>query len=281
MLTLIGYILLAGLAAHLLQLCYVLAQAVVGSRVGATVEDLCVGVGPELFTLPIGRFRCRVKSLPLSGFTKFHGTDFHGEEAFAEGLPSDPAAYDMLPGWRRLLILLSGPLVYAVFGTILIGIPVVLQAPTVCVSDQGQLIEPSCIPQLRITEVPVTFERQQALFNVLFVEYLRGRHFLPRQTWAGPFGYWLTTAAVARQSLPGFLSIIGVLAWAACVFNLLPIPVLNGGHIVMLLIRPVFRISERRLNVIHALGLACLLGWFVLLVLSDVVWFFRLLTAAG
>lgn len=81
------------------------------------------------------------------------------------------------------------------------------------------------------------------------------------------------TGAVAAQDRMDFLSLIGVLSVAVGLFNLFPIPILDGGHLVFHAYEAVTGRppSERALGLLMRLGGALLLTLTVFLVFNDVI----------
>lgn len=55
-----------------------------------------------------------------------------------------------------------------------------------------------------------------------------------RDSLAGPLGFLHITSVYAKQGVVAILHLLGILSVNLCIFNLLPLPVLDGGHIVLL-----------------------------------------------
>jgi regulator of sigma E protease len=88
----------------------------------------------------------------------------------------------------------------------------------------------------------------------------------------GPIYVAETLGQQARTGLPSYLYTLASISLAIMIFNLLPIPVLDGGHIVILVIegirgRP---ISSRTVQVIQQTGMIIILVIFLLIVFKDV-----------
>jgi len=88
----------------------------------------------------------------------------------------------------------------------------------------------------------------------------------------GPIYVAETLGQQARTGLPSYLYTIASISLAIMIFNLLPIPVLDGGHVVILAIegirgRP---ISKRTVQVIQQTGMIIILVIFLLIVFKDV-----------
>ncbi|MGR3490570.1 MAG: RIP metalloprotease RseP [Shimia sp.] len=87
----------------------------------------------------------------------------------------------------------------------------------------------------------------------------------------GPVGIAQTSGAMAAQGADSFIWFIAVLSTAVGLLNLLPIPILDGGHLVFIGYEAVARKppSDRVLNVLMAAGLAVILGMMLLGLSSD------------
>ncbi|MBN2586821.1 MAG: RIP metalloprotease RseP [Candidatus Fermentibacteraceae bacterium] len=88
----------------------------------------------------------------------------------------------------------------------------------------------------------------------------------------GPIYVAETLGQQARTGLPSYLYTLASISLAIMIFNLLPIPVLDGGHVVILAIegirgRP---ISSRTVQVMQQTGMIIILVIFLLIVFKDV-----------
>lgn len=88
-----------------------------------------------------------------------------------------------------------------------------------------------------------------------------------RESVAGPVGIFVLTAKAAKLGLVYLLNIMAIISTSLAIFNILPIPVLDGGHIIFLLIEKIRRrplsakIQEAAIHV--GLGILILLMLFV------------------
>lgn len=91
----------------------------------------------------------------------------------------------------------------------------------------------------------------------------------------GPIGIFHITAQMSRMGFVYFLHILGVISASLAIFNLLPIPVLDGGHILFLAIE---KIRGKPLNpkaeeVIARVGISLLILAAVLVFYNDLIRF--------
>ncbi|MHC5183924.1 MAG: site-2 protease family protein, partial [Planctomycetota bacterium] len=81
------------------------------------------------------------------------------------------------------------------------------------------------------------------------------------------------TYQVAGGSLDHYLYFLGLISSCLAVMNLLPLPVLDGGHIVILLIEKISGkpINERILATAMYAGMALLLGLVLVITYHDLI----------
>ncbi|RBW44470.1 RIP metalloprotease RseP [Loktanella sp. D2R18] len=90
---------------------------------------------------------------------------------------------------------------------------------------------------------------------------------------SGPIGIAETSASMARQGTQSFIWLIGMLSAAVGIMNLLPIPVLDGGHLVFYGYEAVARRkpSEKAIQVFMSIGLTLILTMMLFTLLNDTI----------
>ncbi len=90
---------------------------------------------------------------------------------------------------------------------------------------------------------------------------------------SGPVGIAQTSGSMAQQGADSFVLFIGILSVAVGLLNLLPIPVLDGGHLVFHAYEAVTRRkpSDGALRVLMSFGLAIIMSVMVFGLLNDLV----------
>ena len=88
---------------------------------------------------------------------------------------------------------------------------------------------------------------------------------------AGPIGVMQILANAAKTGMPELLHLLAVISVALGLFNLLPIPLVDGGHIFIALIEFVIRkpVNKKIIHVSNIAGLAIILMIFVFATYSD------------
>jgi regulator of sigma E protease len=117
--------------------------------------------------------------------------------------------------------------------------------------------------------VDLTYITYKALWSIL-----TGRLSL-KESMTGPIGIFVITTQAARMGLIYILHLMGVLSASLAIFNLLPFPVLDGGHILFLLIE---KIRGRPLSVkaeeaITNVGISLLVLLTVFIFYNDIIKF--------
>ena len=115
-----------------------------------------------------------------------------------------------------------------------------------------------------------TFGAGFELFAALY--YLISGKISPREL-AGPIGIYKITTDFAKSGFVMLLSLIAFLSVNLCVINLLPIPVLDGGHILFLSIEGIRRkpLSDKFMLTCQKIGMALLLLLIVYTFYNDIV----------
>ncbi|MCK5738852.1 RIP metalloprotease RseP [bacterium] len=90
---------------------------------------------------------------------------------------------------------------------------------------------------------------------------------------AGPVSIFSMVGESARKGFSTYLSLIALISLNLGIFNLLPVPVLDGGHLVYLLIEAIIRrpIPIKIKMVIQQIGMALLLILIVLVTINDIM----------
>jgi regulator of sigma E protease len=94
----------------------------------------------------------------------------------------------------------------------------------------------------------------------------------------GPLGIAQEMARSARAGVAPFITIVWFISIALALFNLLPIPALDGGRLVFLVYEIVTRrrVNERVENVVHQAGFVALIGLLLAVTLfGDLARMFR------
>ena len=190
------------------------------------VERFSVGLGPRLWGKRIGETDFCISLIPFGGYVL---PRVENEEDFFRYSP-----------WKRIILALGGPAanllsvipVLAIFNTLTQGF-----------SISGAFFHPILqtigYTERILTSLPLIFSQPQHLSGVV--------------------GIVSEGSRVVDSGLPGFLALVAFLSINLGILNLLPIPALDGGQIVMTVLEKLWPKSTRvRLPL-------SLLGWLLLL----------------
>jgi regulator of sigma E protease len=268
---------------QLTQIVYVITQAALGLRFGATVESISVGWGPTIWKRNWRGINFVLRLMPINAYTQFasDNDDCDEDEGKRSIDRSDGSAirraFIDLPLARRMLIVISGPLTTLAIGAVCASIPVWIAAPQVVVDPQLPKAWPiSGVPGLTVSTDASTYAGQIHLFQQTFLEFFRSA--LTRKLskgWGGYFGWVSTCSSAGLHTIPAWFSCFGVVMVGIGILNLLPIPPLNGGQLVFLSIEGMFgRPSQNVLTTITLVGMPIWLFVFLLIFFADLNWFF-------
>lgn len=89
---------------------------------------------------------------------------------------------------------------------------------------------------------------------------------------SGPVGVTVAIADAAKMSLMNLLPIMALITINLGIFNLLPIPALDGGRLLFILFEMIFRkpIPQKYESIVHAVGFVILIGFMILVAAKDI-----------
>lgn len=114
---------------------------------------------------------------------------------------------------------------------------------------------------------------KQVWYSVLDV--VTGRYGL--QAISGPVGTATVISEASSQGLRTFLLLVAYITINVGVFNLLPLPALDGGRLLFVLIEMIFRkpVPPKLEAWVHRIGIALLFGLIIVVTFSDIVKLFH------
>jgi regulator of sigma E protease len=97
-----------------------------------------------------------------------------------------------------------------------------------------------------------------------------------RESVTGPLGMFYITSQAATQGIIVVIHLVAVLSISLSIFNLLPLPVLDGGHLVLLAIEKIRGkgISLKTERIINRIGLTLIISLAVIVTYNDLLRFF-------
>ena len=118
--------------------------------------------------------------------------------------------------------------------------------------------------------VELTIMTYKALWRII-----TGRLAL-RESVTGPLGIFYITSQAARLGVIAVLQLIAILSVSLAIFNLLPLPILDGGHILLLAIEKIRgkAISLKTERIITRIGLTLIISLAIIVTYNDLLRFF-------
>ena len=89
---------------------------------------------------------------------------------------------------------------------------------------------------------------------------------------SGPVGVTVAIADAAKQSLLNLLPMMALITVNLGIFNLLPVPALDGGRLVFIIFEMILRkkVPEKYESVVHTVGFMILIAFMVLIAAKDI-----------
>lgn len=186
------------------------AHMLVSKLFGVKVNKFAIGFGPILFSRKFGETNYELRILPLGGFVQCHGEN--PESNVKRGFFS-------LPWYKRALIALAGPLASLLLGYLII---------------YGLFLAKGW---------PILLGLKKAYAFMVFI-FTKSYQFFagslpPEEAAGGVSGPVMIVKVMAdslKQSVQQFLLILSVVSTSLGMFNLLPLPMLDGGHVFLYLL---------------------------------------------
>jgi len=96
-----------------------------------------------------------------------------------------------------------------------------------------------------------------------------------KESMAGPIGIYVMTQQAAQVGIVTLLDFVGRLSVSLFIINLLPIPVLDGGHLFFIGVESILRrpVSDRVKDIAMRLGLAFILALTIFVIYQDILKF--------
>ncbi len=103
------------------------------------------------------------------------------------------------------------------------------------------------------------------------IDLLSGKYGLSAVS--GPVGVTVVIANAAKQSLRDLLPLMAFISINLGIFNLLPVPALDGGRLVFILFEMIFKkpVPQKYESLVHTIGFVALIGFMILIVAKDVL----------
>jgi regulator of sigma E protease len=139
----------------------------------------------------------------------------------------------------------------------------------------GVQLEPRYVfTQLPLSQAFLESVRQNVRYGSLIYQFLRGiieRRMSPRSL-EGPIRIAQLSGEAAREGVGAFVGLMAMVSLNLAIFNLLPIPILDGGVILLLLVEMIMRrdLSLQVKEAVFKLGFVFLMGVVAFVLYNDI-----------
>jgi regulator of sigma E protease len=116
------------------------------------------------------------------------------------------------------------------------------------------------------------FNKQNALLVYQLLGSIIERRVSPKSALAGPIGVAQLSAEAAHEGPASYLTTMAVISLNLAVFNLLPIPILDGGTLLLLIIEMLLQreVSVHVKETVFKIGFVCLMAIVVFAIYNDI-----------
>ena len=240
------YMVVAILAVNLLVLVHELGHLLAGKLLNVHVLRFCVGLGPRLTGFRYKGTDYCLAPIPLGGYVRL---------ASESGPGASPGSLTGKPAWQKAVIFVAGPLANALFALAVIYAIKLLHANPV------DAMEATCQKMLLLTRLVVDSFIGLATCKI------------PPSELVGPVFLFNITAKAASSGLETLLYFLAFISTNLFIFNLLPLPVLDGGQIVLAFVNKTLRrpLHPRSMRLLTHASLVWLILILATATLNDIV----------
>lgn len=209
------------------------------------VNQFAIGFGPELISKQKGETKYALRAIPLGGFVSMEGEEESSEKEGAFNKASIP---------KRIAIVSAGAIVNIVFGLIIYFIIVAIMYGNLQIACKATLGFSGAL----VESVKMLFSGQVGADDL-----------------TGPVG--ISELVSKTTGLKEYLYIMSVVSVSLGITNLLPIPALDGGKILLLLIEAIRRkpVSDKVQIQLQLLGFSILIALSIFVTYNDISRIFR------
>lgn len=204
------------------------------------VNEFSVGFGKGIWSKSIKGTKYSLRLIPLGGYVSMEGEEEHSDE---EG------SFSKASFWKKLAVVLAGPIVNIIFGLLIYFILVAIKYG------------------VQVAAVN-TINFIGALFDSIRIIVTGGASM---NDLAGPVG--IANIVSKTSGIVDFIYLLSVISLSLGVTNLLPIPPLDGGKLLIYIIEAIKRkpLKEETTLRIQMLGFIFIIGLSVFVMYNDVI----------
>lgn len=258
---------------NLLLIAHELGHFLLAKLFNVKVTEFAVGFPPRLFSIKKGEVTYSLNLIPLGAYVNILDEENNPDERNFRNKSL----------WQKILILSGGVLTNILIALIIfiilfsVGIPrnILPENYHLLVINDNNIIRLNFINAIKETFAFLFFILEQTLrgLKIAFIKIFTS---LDVSDLVGPVGIFAVTSKSFHHGVIFGLYILGAISYALAIFNILPIPAVDGGKIVLALIEKVLKksINPKIINLIDNITLVFLLLLAILVTIKDVKFFY-------
>lgn len=232
---------------------------------GVKVNEFAFGMGPAILQKQGEETLYSVRIFPIGGYCALEGEN---EDT------GDPRAFNSKPGWVKIIILSAGVIMNVVTAFLIMFFLLVF----VRLTNMDSLPEDMGVLQV-IAQSVLDGAATVGKMGLLIVDSLKQLFTggASMDDLSGPVGIVTAVNESASQGITYYLVFTAIMCVNLAVINILPLPALDGGRILFVIIRKVTgkMITDELESRIHMIGMALLLLLIIMITFKDVGTLFR------
>jgi len=236
------------------------------------VEGFSIGLPPKIFSIKRGEVTYSLNAIPFGAFVKINENENDKDKRNFLNQKTSKKVAILLGGVGMNFIIAF--IVFVLLFTI--GFPKSLLPSNYLISSSSSILIKYSLPQ--------AFLETGRFLSFVLTESLKGLKIafgkifthLDVSDLLGPVGLVAITSRSFEHGWRYGVYILGLISYALTIFNLLPIPALDGGRLLFLLLGKIFKkpISQKTETLINNITFALLMFLAVLVTIKDIRFFY-------
>jgi len=233
---------------------------------GVKVEEFGIGYPPRLFSFKKNGVVYSVNAIPFGALTQI----YEGEKG-----KNEPESFWSKSTFQKIMILVAGPLFNILLAFLILTILFAVGFPQEVVPFpifEGEVVIKYSVPQAMVHSIEFMgiilresiIGMGQAFYNLFFKAQI--------QDFVGPIGLVAISQQAVQLGVTQSLYFFALISYVLGIFNLLPIPALDGGRVFLILIEKIRRkpISAKSENLINNIAFSLLIILLIIVSIKDV-----------
>jgi len=260
-------------AINLLIIAHELGHFLLAKFYQVKIDEFSIGFPPKLLQIKKGEVIYSINAIPFGAFVKLS----------EDLLPDDKRNFLNKPASQKAIIFLGGVLMNILIAFIIFVLMFSLGFPKALLPSNYPYQVSTSVSLLKYSLPQAIVQTGHFMYYVL-IQSLVGLKLaftkiflhLDVSDLVGPVGLFALTSQGFKHGLTYGFYIVGLISYALAIFNLLPIPAVDGGHLLFLIIEKIRRkpISHKAEELITNIVFALLIILAVLVTIKDVRFFY-------